>query len=81
MCPVESKGGKTSILRIYKAAPSWTPTFLIPPKHHNWAPICDAKAPMTALGQHSMVPLFYANRASIALRARTAREAPSQHCP
>ena len=35
---------------------------------------------MTALGQHSMVPPFYANRAKVAPRARTAntaREAPS----
>ena len=32
---------------------------------------------MTALGQHSMVPPLYANRAKVALRARTAREAPS----
>ena len=32
---------------------------------------------MTALGQHSMVLPFYANRAKVAPRARTAREAPS----
>ena len=32
---------------------------------------------LTALGQHSMVPPFYANRAKVALRATTAREAPS----
>ena len=32
---------------------------------------------MTALGQHSMVPPLYANRAKVAPRARTAREAPS----
>ena len=32
---------------------------------------------MTALGQHSMVPPFYANRAKIAPRTRTAREAHS----
>ena len=38
---------------------------------------------MTAVGQHSMVPPFYANRAKVAPRARTAhttrtaREAPS----
>ena len=35
---------------------------------------------MTAFGQHSMVPPFYVNRASVAPRARTARtarEAPS----
>ena len=32
---------------------------------------------MTALGQHSMVPPFYANRAKVAPCARTAREAPS----
>ena len=31
---------------------------------------------MTAFGQHSMAPPFYANRAKVALRARTAREAP-----
>ena len=41
------------------------PTPLIPPKHNNWPPICDATAPMTAFGQHSMVPPFYANRASM----------------
>ena len=36
---------------------------------------------MTAFGQHSMVPLFYARRASVALRAHTACtacEAPSK---
>ena len=64
----------------YHLCASWTPTFLIPPKHNNSASICDAKAPMTAFGQHSMVPPFYANRASVApcaRTARTAREAPS----
>ena len=82
MCPVESKGGKTDILKSTRCptAQSWTPTFLIAPKHNNWAPICDAKAPMPTLRQHSMVPLFYTNQASVALcarTARTAREAPS----
>ena len=38
---------------------------------------CDAKAPMTAFGQHSTVPTFYANQASVTPRARTARRAPS----
>ena len=36
---------------------------------------------MTALGQHSIVPPFYANRAKVAPcmhTARTAREAPSE---
>ena len=37
--------------------------------------VCDAKDPMTAFGQHSTVPLFYANRASVALRACTVHTA------
>ena len=32
---------------------------IIPRKHNKWPPICDAKAPTTAFGQHSMVPSFY----------------------
>ena len=32
---------------------------------------------MTAFAQHSLVPVFYANRATVAPRARTAPEAPS----
>ena len=44
-------------------------------KHNNWPPICDAKAPTTTFGQHSMVPPFCANRTSVT--AGTAREAPS----
>ena len=35
------------------AAHSYTPTLKIPPKHNSWPPLCDAKAPMTAFGQHS----------------------------
>ena len=34
---------------------------------------------MTALGQHYMVPPFYAHRGKVAACARTAREAPSMH--
>ena len=37
MCPMESKGGKTDIFESARcsAPQSWTPTFLIPPKHNN----------------------------------------------
>ena len=78
MCLVESKGDKTDIFKSIRhpAAQSWTPTFLIPPKHNYWPPICDAKASMTAFGQHSMVPPFYANQASVAPHPRTTREQP-----
>ena len=31
---------------------------------------------MTAFGQYSLVPAFYANRAPVAPHARTVREAP-----
>ena len=76
MCPVESKGGKTNIFKSIRcpAAQSWTPTFLIPPKHTNQAPICDAKAPMTAFGQHVMVLPFYAN-------GPQSHRAPTPHTP
>ena len=78
MCPVESKGGKHSHTNIFEctrcpAAHSYTPTLIFPPKHNNWPPSCDAKAPMTAFGQHTMVPPFYANQASVAPRAPRAR--------
>ena len=56
------------------------PSSPFPPRHNNWPFICDAQAPMTAFGQHSLVPAFYATRASVAPRYRTActaREAPS----
>ena len=60
----EAKHSHTNICTRCPPAHSWTPTLLIPPKHNNWPPVCDAKAPMTAFGQHSMVPPFYTNRAS-----------------
>ena len=50
------------------------------PKHNNW-PICDAEAPMTALGQQSLVPALSTGRAPVALQVwttHTAHEAPSQ---
>ena len=34
---------------------------------------------MTVFGQHSTVPLLYANRASVAPRTRTACQEPSMH--
>ena len=39
-------------------------SLLFPPKHNTWRSICDAKAPLTAFGPHSLVPAFDANRAS-----------------
>ena len=51
-------------------------SLLFLPKHTNWPPVCDAKAPMTAFGKHSLVPAFYANWAAGAPRAHTASEAP-----
>ena len=73
----EAKHSHTNIFECTRcpAAHSYTPTLIIPPKHNNWPPICDAKAPMTAFGQHSMAPPFNANRAKVAPRARTARTA------
>ena len=69
------RGDPTTTVR---AAPRTSLLFL--PKHNNWPSICDAEAPVTAFGQHSVPPAFYANRASVApcaRTARTAREAPS----
>ena len=83
--PWKAKEAKHSHNDIFECtrcpvAQSYTPTLIIPPKHNYWPPICDAKAPMTAFGQHSMAPPFYTNRAKVALRTRTtrtARKAPS----
>jgi hypothetical protein len=75
----EAKHSHTNIVECTRcpAAHSYSLTLIFPPKANNWPPTCDAKAPMTAFGQHSMVPPFYVNRASVAPCARTAREAPS----
>ena len=44
------QGGHTDMLECTRcpATHSYTQTLIIPPKHNNWPPICDAKAPVTA---------------------------------
>ena len=64
--------------------PTWDPNMLDPTQTQQLGTkmrCSDAQGPITALGQHSMVPTFYANWAKVAPRTRTAREAPSKLYP